>query len=81
MSEEPASSSSSKMEVCVVCRDRRVQIQIGGREVGLGWTFPDTCDFYINGLWIQCALLHVTIKMLRTCVCTCSCMWENTPRK
>ena len=38
MSEEPASSSSSKMEVCVVCRDRRVQIQIGGREVGLGWT-------------------------------------------
>jgi len=76
VSEEPASFSTSKMEVCVVCRDRRVQIQIG-RDVGMGWTFQDTCDFYINGLWIQYTLLHVTTNILRTCICIGKTPQEN----
>lgn len=50
--------------VCCVFTDRSVQIGIGGREVGMGQTFQDACDFCINGLWIQCTLLHVTIKIL-----------------
>jgi hypothetical protein len=49
--------------VCCVFTDRSVQIRIGGRDVGMGWTFQDTCDFCVNGIWVQYKLLHVTFKI------------------